>query len=359
MARDYYEILGVSRSSGEDDIKKAYRKLARKFHPDLNPGDKTAEEAFKQLQVAYEVLSDPDKRKKYDQYGENWRFAEPAAGQQQPPGWENFGTQGRAGTGGGDVGGFEFEFGRGSETDYGDIFGDLFGRFGGAGARSRRSTRGQDVEAELELSLEEANSGGRRTLQMQVGEICPTCQGAGTISSGKEDAGFTVCPTCHGNGHVAKAKTLEVNIPTGVRDGSTVRLAGQGGAGAQGAPNGDLYLHIRLRPHPVFLVRGDDLEVGLPVAPWEAVLGTRLVVPTIDGQVEMTIPAGAQNGQRLRLRGQGLNRRKGGRGDEYVRLEVVTQQQVSDEERRLYEELKRVSAFDARAAKGRKKGAGQ
>ena len=325
--RDYYEILGVSRSAADDEIKQAYRKLARKFHPDLNAGDKTAEERFKELQTAYEVLSDAEKRKKYDQYGENWRFADQAAAQ-QPPGWEDFRAASGASTGygGSDSGAFEFNFG--GAGDYSDLFGDLFGRFRGRSA-ARSDTRGHNVEAELELSLEEANRGGRRTLQMQV-------------DSGQSEA-----------------RTIEVNIPAGALDGSTVRLAGQGATGAPGTPAGDLYLHIRVRPHPVFSVLGDDLEIRLPVAPWEAVLGTSVTVPTIDGQVEMTIPAGAKSGQRLRLRGQGLNRRKGGRGDEYVRLEIVTPNTVSDEERRLYEELKSISSFNPRADKGKKKGAGR
>ena len=356
--KDYYEILGVSRTSSEDEIKKAYRKLARKFHPDLNPGDKGAEESFKELQSAYEVLSDAEKRNKYDQYGENWAYAEQIEAQQQSAG-KGFGSgAGRGAAAEGPAsGGFGFDFGGAGAGEYGDLFGDLFGQFGGRSS-ARRRTRGQDVEAELELALEEANRGGRRTLQMQVGEVCPTCHGTGSIKNGTNENKLVVCPTCHGSGQVPKAKTIEVNIPAGVRDGSTVRLAGQGGTGPQGTPAGDLYLHIRLRLHPVFTVRGDDLETGLPVAPWEAVLGTRLTVPTIDGQVEMTIPAGAKNGQRLRLRGQGLNRRKGGRGDEYVRLEIVIPHEVNDEERHLYEELKRVSNFDPRAIKGKKKGAG-
>lgn len=356
--RDYYEVLGVSRSAADDEIKTAYRKLARKFHPDLNPSDKAAEEAFKEVQEAYDVLSDADKRKKYDQFGENWRYADQAAAQ-QAPGWENFrASSGSSSRGGGaSAGGFSFDFGEAAGGGFSDLFGDLFGGFGARSARS--NARGQNVEAELELSLEEANRGGRRTLQMQVAEICPTCNGTGATHSGKDGENVGVCPTCQGIGQISKAKSIEVNIPAGVRDGSTVRLPGQGAAGVGGTPAGDLYLHIRLRPHPVFRVQGDDLEVSLPLAPWEAVLGARLAVPTIDGQVEMTVPAGAQNGQRLRLRGQGLNRRKGGRGDEYVRLEIATPRQVSDDERKLYEELKRLSSFDPRVAKGKKKGAGQ
>jgi DnaJ-class molecular chaperone len=312
-SKDYYEVLGVKRDASDDEIKKAYRKLARKFHPDLNPGDKTAESQFKQLQSAYDVLSNPEDRKLYDQYGENWRAVK-AGGEAPPPGWE----RGARSTAGPEprAGGFnynDFDFGRFSQGGEGfDIFEELFG---GARAQSQRRGRGRDVEAQLELSLEEAHRGGRRTLQMQTDEI----------------------------------RTIEVNIPAGVRDGSTVRLAGQGGAGANGSEPGDLYLHIRLLPHPVFTVKGDDLEVDLALAPWEAVLGASVEAPTIDGKVAVKVPAGAKSGQRLRLRGQGLNKRSGGRGDEYARLKIVVPKEVSDEERRLYEELQRVSRFNARS----------
>ena len=340
--RDYYEVLGVGRSASVDEIKTAYRKLARKFHPDLNPGDKEAEERFKELQEAYDVLSDVEKRKLYDQYGENWRVAGQGGGA-PPPGWEGAHARG----GGAQAGGFDFsgfDFGGFGGAGSSDIFEELFNRTGGrGGARTRRTSRGRDVEAEIELSLEEAHRGVRRTLSMQAAETCQTCQGTGVV---KDDE---TCPTCGGAGQVPKTKTIEVNIPAGVRDGSTVRLAGQGGAGMNGAQAGDLYLHIRLRPHPVFTVRGDDLEVELPITPWEAVLGARIEVPTIEGKAEMTVPAGAQSGQRMRLRGQGLNKRRGGRGDEYVRLKIVAPKETSDEERRLYEELKRVSSFNPRA----------
>ena len=314
--KDYYAVLGVKRDAPDDQIKKAYRKLARKFHPDLNPGDKTAEDQFKQLQEAYDVLSNPEDRKLYDQYGENWRAVKAGAGP-PPPGWES--AEGSTGGSGSRAGGFDFndfDFGRFSSGGGGfDIFEELFG---GARERGPRRGRGRDVEAELELSLEEAHRGGRRTLQMQTAE-------------GQEP------------------KTIEVNIPPAVRDGSPIRLAGQGGSGANGGEPGDLYLHIRLRPHPIFTVRGDDLEMELSIAAWEAVLGTNVEVPTIDGKVELKVPAGATAGQRLRLRGQGLNKRKGGRGDEYVRLKVVVPKDVSAEERRLYEELKRVSRFNPRS----------
>jgi DnaJ-class molecular chaperone len=341
--KDYYEVLGLKRGASDDDIKKAYRKLARKFHPDLNPGDKSAEEQFKQLQEAYDVLSSPEDRKLYDQYGNNWRAVKAGAGP-PPPGAEGGPRAARTGAAGGagfDFGDFDFNSFRNPRGAAGfDIFEELFG--GARGDRVRRGGRGRDVEAELELSLEEAHRGGRRTLQMQVAETCPTCNGSGM----KEG---NVCDMCGGAGEVLRPKTIEVNFPAGVRDGSTVRLAGQGGAGSNGSEPGDLYMHIRLRPHPVFTIRGDDdLEVELPIAPWEAVLGAKVDVPTIDGRVEMTIPRGAKNGQRLRLRGQGLNKRKGGRGDEYARLKIVVPADVSPEERELYEQLKRVSRFEPR-----------
>lgn len=340
--KDYYEVLGVKRDASDDDIKKAYRKLARKFHPDLNPGDKAAEERFKQVQVAYDVLANPEDRKLYDQYGENWRAVKAGAGP-PPPGWEQ--TQRAGGTRqGGARPGFDFsdfDFGgfRGAGGEGFDIFEELFGRAGRG--RAARRGRGRDVEAELELSLEEAHRGGRRSLQMQAAEVCPTCNGSG-VKDGK------TCNTCGGASEVLRPKNIEVNIPAGVRDGSTIRLPGQGGPGSDGSEPGDLYLHIRLRPHPLFRVNGDDLEVELRIAPWEAVLGTKVEVPTIEGKVELTVPPGTNTGQRLRLRGQGLNKRKGGRGDEYVRMKIVVPKEVSAEERRLYEELRRTSRFNPR-----------
>jgi DnaJ-class molecular chaperone len=348
--KDFYEVLGVKREAPDDEIKKAYRKLARKFHPDLNPGDKAAEEQFKRLQDAYDVLSNPENRKLYDQYGENWRAVKAGAGA-QPPSWEGAERATRGGGGARGSGGFDFgdfDFSRYRSTGGGsegfDIFEELFGGSGGGFGRGRttRGGRGRDIEAELEVSLEEAHRGGRRTLQMQVAEACPTCGGTG-VKDGK------VCDTCGGSGEVVRPKTIEVNIPAGVRDGATIRVPGQGGSGSNGSGLGDLYLHMRLRPHPVFTVKGDDLELELPVAPWEAVLGAKVAAPTIEGKVELTIPAGAKSGQRLRLRGQGLNKRKGGRGDEYVRLKIVVPKDVTPEERGLYEELKRVSRFEPRS----------
>jgi DnaJ-class molecular chaperone len=347
--KDYYDVLDVKRDAPDNEIKKAYRKLARKFHPDLNPGDKAAEEQFKRLQEAYDVLSDTENRKLYDQYGENWRAVKAGAGPPPPgwtggpppPGWEEAQRGARdAGTGASGFDFGDFDFG-GFSGDGGrfDIFEELFGAGRG---RTPRTGRGRDVEAELELALEDAHRGGRQTLQMQAAETCPTCNGSGVKNN-------DTCPTCDGVGQVLRPRNIEVNIPAGVRDGSTVRLAGQGGAGSNGSEAGDLYLHIRLRPHPVFTVKGDDLEAELAIAPWEAVLGAKVQAPTIDGKVEVTVPPGTKTGQRLRLRGQGLNKRNGGRGDEYVRLKIAVPQQVSAEERRLYEELQRVSRFNPRS----------
>jgi curved DNA-binding protein len=331
--RDYYEVLGVAKTATEDEIKSAYRKLARKYHPDVNPGDKSAEEKFKELNEAYEVLSDPDKRKKYDALGPNWKAGEEF---RPPPGWE----------------GVNVEYG-----DFGDIFGggrsaggfsDFFESLFGAGRRTGRrgagfAMRGQDVEAEILLTLEEAHRGVKRTITLQVTEPCPDCRGTGSKD------GKTVCPTCRGAGAIRRPKSIEVTIPPGVRDGSVIRLAGQGEPGANGAPAGDLFLRVRLQPHRLFSIVGDnDVQIELPVAPWEAALGAKVSVPTLDGPVELKIPPGAQGGQRLRLRGRGLNRRGGGRGDQYVKLKIVIPPKPGPKERELFEKLAAESRFNPR-----------
>lgn len=340
--RDYYEALGVNTNASEDEIKSAFRKQARKYHPDVNPGDKSAEEKFKEINEAYEVLSDPEKRKRYDTLGPNWKAGEEF---RPPPGWQqesrvDFGDMGdifggAGGMGGAGAGGFS------------DFFETLFGGGRRAG-RSRRggagfSMRGREIEAEIELTLEEAHRGGRRSISLQVMESCPDCRGTGTKD------GKAVCSTCRGAGVVQRPKTLEVTIPPGVRDGSVIRLAGQGEPGANGGPPGDLLLRARLRPHRLFDLTGDnDVQVELPVAPWEAALGARVSVPTLEGPVEMTIPAGTQAGQRLRLRGQGLNRRDGRRGDQYAKLKIVNPPRLTSAERELFEKLRDASRFDAR-----------
>ena len=330
--RDYYEVLGVPRTASDDEIRKQYRKLAREHHPDVNPGDKVAEERFKEINEAYQVLSDPDKRKKYDELGPNWRAG---ADFTPPPGWQGAGRT--------DFRDFSDIFGDGgAQSGFSDFFESLFG----ARARGRGGTfrsKGENVEAEITLTLEEAHRGVKRTIAFQIEEPCPECGGTG-IKDGK------MCPTCRGSGRVQHSRSLEVTIPAGVRDGSVIRLAGQGVPGINGGPPGDLLMHVRLLPHRLFHVTGaDDVELELPAAPWEAALGARVPVPTLDGSVEMTIRPGTQAGQRMRLRGQGLNRRGGGRGDLYVKIKIVNPLKLTPEERALYERLATESKFDARA----------
>jgi len=329
--QDYYEVLGVTRSATADDIKKAYRKLARKYHPDVNPGDKTAEEKFKDVGEAYAVLSDPEKRKRYDQLGENWKAG---ADFTPPPGWEG----GRVDVG--DLGDL-FGTGRGA-GGFSDFFEALFGARGGRRAGAGFAMRGQDVEAAIELSLEEAHHGVIRTITLHTTVVCPSCNGSGVREK-------QACATCRGMGGVQRPKTLDVTIPAGVRHGSVIRLAGQGELGTGQAPAGDLLLHVQLRPHPLFHVLGEgDVEIELPVTPWEAALGTKVRVPTIESAVDMTVPASAQSGQRLRLRGQGLQRRGSGRGDQYVRLKLVNPPTLTENERALFEKLAAASRFNPR-----------
>jgi DnaJ-class molecular chaperone len=327
---DYYETLGVPRAATTDEIKKAYRKLARKYHPDVNPNDKSAEEKFKEISEAYEVLSDAEKRKRYDQLGVGWKAG---ADFTPPPGWSPWE-------------GARVEYG-----DLGDIFGaggfsdffeSLFGARRGAPRGGPFARRGRDIEAEIEIGLEDAHRGATRAITIQSSTHCPTCNGAGAIEN-------KPCPTCRGAGVVTRPRTLDVTIPAGMREGSVIRLAGQGEPGMGNAPPGDILLRLRLKPHRLFSVTPEgDVQIDLPVAPWETALGARVNVPTIDGSVEMTIPAGAQGGQRLRLRGQGLNRRGGGRGDEYVRLKIVTPPKPTQKERELFERLAAESPFNPR-----------
>jgi DnaJ-class molecular chaperone len=329
--KDYYDVLGVSRTSTGDDIRRAYRKLAREFHPDVNPGNKSAEEKFKDINEAYEVLSDEEKRKRYDRLGSNWRagadFTPPPGSAEDTFEFRDFGE---AFSGNGDANGFS------------DFFESVFGRRrtrAGPGFRMG----GQDVETEISLSLEEAHHGGQRTISFQVTETCGRCGGSGSID-GK------VCPTCRGAGIVRRPRTLSVTIPPGVRDGSVIRLAGQGEAGANAGPAGDLLLRVRIEPHPIFkLVPPDDVETELAIAPWEAALGLKLTVSTLDGPVEVTVPAGARSGQRLRLRGRGFNKRGGGRGDHYVRLKIVMPPKLTAKEKALFEQLAAISDFNPRS----------
>lgn len=318
--QDYYQVLGVGRDATEKEIKTAYRKLARKWHPDLHTGKEkeAAEEKIKQINEAYEVLKDKAKRAKYDRLGANWQ-----AGQdfRPPP----------------DMDGFTFHtnFGGGGESAFSDFFETLFG--GGAGFRraarpSRRGpARGRDIEAELELSLEELYRGGEKNLRLSTRELCAACGGAG-------HDGTSFCSVCGGTGEKSGVKTLTVKIPPGVSEGSRIRLKNQGGAGLNGGGSGDLYLKVRLLPHPAFKVSGQDLETEITLRPEQAVLGDRVSVPTLDGPVNLKIPAGIRVGKRLRLKGKGLPVR-GGRGDEYVRVKIDLPENLSAEEENLYRQI--------------------
>ena len=330
--KDYYEVLGVKRDATDGQIRQAYRKLARKHHPDVNPGDRVAEDKFKEINEANEVLSDPQKRKRYDQLGPNWKNG---AEFTPPPGWGRVNVQfddiGSIFSGGGFSEFFETLFGgakSGAQTEHRR-----------RGARTR-ANRGQDAEAEMEISLEDAHGGGRHRITLQGTRPCQACVGKGTTSG-------VVCTTCRGAGHVLSPKTIDVKIPPAAREGSVIKVGKQGQAG--GSEPGDLFIKLKIKPHPIFTVSGDDITAEVPIAPWEAVLGATIEVPTIDGKAEVKIPAGAQGGQRMRLRGQGLNRRAGGRGDLYVKLKVVVPTHATDREKQLYRDLGEASHFNPRA----------
>jgi curved DNA-binding protein len=330
--RDYYEVLGIPRTATDEQIRKEYRKLARKHHPDVNPGDKSAEEKFKEINEAYQVLSDPEKRKKYDELGPNWRAGSDFT---PPPGWE--------GTGRADFRDFGDIFGNSAgQNGFSDFFESFFARRGGGRTGAAFRSKGEHIEAEIPITLEEAHRGITRGISFQVTEPCANCGRTGA-KDGKP------CPVCEGSGVTRRTKSLDLTIPAGVRSGSILRLAGEGEPGMHGAAPGDLLLRVHIEPHPLFrIVDGDDLELELPVAPWEAALGRKVRVPTLDGSVEMTIRAGTQGGQRLRLRAQGLNRRDGARSDLYVRIRIVIPPKLTSKEKDLFQKLAAESPFDAR-----------
>jgi len=323
--KDYYAVLGVPKSAAEKDIKSAYRKLARKWHPDANPNNtKEAEEKFKEISEAYEVLGDPEKRKKYDVLGPNWQQAAQQAEQQRRYRTNVDGEE------------FEFDFGNaGGPSGFSDFF-DVF--FSGVGRRQTAqgpglARRGQDLETTIDLSLRDVYGGGTKTVSLQIDDVCPRCHGTGTERG-------RLCPVCHGTGRVLLNKRFDVTIPKGIGDGQRIRLAGQGGAGINGGPSGDLYLIVRLQDDPTYKRKGDDLYVDLPVSIYDLVLGGEVNVPTLSGQVAMMIPAGTQNNRLLRLSGRGLPQVKGtGAGDQYVRLIGQLPQNLSDKEKKLFKEL--------------------
>lgn len=318
--KDYYAILGLGRNATEKDIKSAYRKLARKYHPDVNPGDKTAEATFKKINEAYEVLSDKDKRQKYDRYGDQWQYADQfakAGYQTSPPEWE-FQHQG----------GSTFDIGSDSFID------ELLGQFRGRGTRQRvRPHRGQDIEYPLEITLEEAFSGTSRLLNLESAEPCTGCNGTGRIQN-------LACSVCRGTGSVPGIKRIEVKIPAGVNDGSRVRVAGKGGTGYLGGQPGDLYLLISVRPHPTFERKNENLysTVNLPLT--MAVLGGEIVVPTLKGKVMLTVPPETQNGRIFSLTGQGMPQLgTSSRGNLFVKVNVKLPVNLTPEEKALFEKL--------------------
>src|SRR5882724_4722368 len=371
--KDYYEILGVKKSASTEDIRKAFRKLARKYHPDVNPGDKTAEEKFKALSEANDVLSDPKKRKIYDQIGFYSDNIDPAAAEAYarggPTGAGGFGDVSGARPGGGqgvpfDFGGFDFSdlvdsAGRsrrsGGSGGFRDIFSGIFGGGGrGASTAEGGAEPGTDLEYQVNVPFWTAIRGGVMRLNITRRDACPNCRGQGFIEAGgscPECGGkgqvtqtggrmkfnvpcprchgtgknISTCPNCHGEGTVERTEPLEVRIKAGTRDGQRIRVPGKGNAGTHGGPGGDLYVIIRTADHPVFQREGDDIRITIPVTATEAALGAKIEVPTTDGRTLLKIPPGTQSGQKLRLREKGVPSatKEGARGDEIVEIKLT------------------------------------
>jgi DnaJ-class molecular chaperone len=324
--KDYYRILGVDRTADDKTIKSAYRKLARKYHPDVAKG-KDSSERFREVTEAYEVLSDPEKRRRYDTLGPDWqRYADPGIGGQ--PG-----------------GGTRVEYGDAADFSefFRTVFGDLGGGRTGRGAdlgdilggfrRGRQDViRGADVQANVTITLEEAFAGTRKAFEFESQEPCPTCRGAGHV-------GGKPCATCHGNGWQRSRHEVDVRIPAGVRTGQKVRVAGEGGGGA--GARGDLYLVVTVAPHREFERRGDDVHLGVPITAPEAALGVALEIPTLRGKVSMKVPPATSSGRTFRLPGYGMPKVKGGgSGDQLVTVRVVMPAELTGEEKALYEQLK-------------------
>jgi chaperone protein DnaJ len=354
MAADYYDVLGVPRNADPKQIKTAYRRLARKYHPDVNPNDKNAEAKFKEVSEAYEVLSDPEKRKFYDQFGHNWDAA------------KNFT---HAGTKAGNPGGFEFRFG-GIDESLGDIFEQFMGGIGGGtrvkGVRQSR-VEPSDVEKVIELPLEEIARGTKRTLTYQVMDACKSCEGTGYVAlrssqpcpachgKGKTRGLFGMtqtcnvcygtgrsnlerCPTCGGTATVSTTRKVEVTIPPGISHDKKLRVAGKGVTGSNGRA-GDLYVIVHELPHPLFKRKGDDLETEVQVPYTTAILGGEVKVPNLLGSVTMKVPEGTQNNQVFRLANQGMPKLKGGKGDLFAKVVLSVPKKVSEEEKRLLREI--------------------
>jgi molecular chaperone DnaJ len=351
--RDFYEILGVAKNASEEDIKKAYRKLAMKYHPDRNPDNKEAEEKFKEVKEAYEMLTNPEKREAYDRYGH--AGVDPNMG----------------------AGGFGGGFGAGG---FGDAFGDIFGDIFGGGGRQRSGPqvyRGADLRYNLEISLEQAAHGFDTTIRVPSWDKCDTCHGSGakpgtspvTCSTChghgqvRMQQGFfsiqQTCPKCHGSGKVIpepcaacggagrikRNKTLEVKIPAGIDNGMRIRSTGNGEPGTNGGPPGDLYVEIHIKPHPVFQREGDDLHCEMPISFSKAALGGEIEVPTLSGKVSFTVPEGTQSGKTFRLKGKGIKGvRSGYLGDLFCHVVVETPVKLTDKQKELLREFDRLTA---------------
>ncbi len=348
--RDYYKTLGVARSASEAEIKSAYRKLARKHHPDVNPNNKDAEVKFKEINEAYQVVGDADKRKKYDELGADWEH-----GVSQEEMMRRYARQ-QSAAGAGARGGADFGGG-----DFSDFFGQFFGGGGRRGpTRSRGGAsrgfsgfdfeteppRAPDLRAEVKISLADAIKGGKHRLDLIAEDECATCGGSGMVAREERQGKTRVirsaqpCPGCGGHGVVQARRTLEVTIPAGSADGTQLRLKGQGGRAPRPDENGDLFLTVRIEPNPVFMLSGRDLRVQLPVWDYEAALGAEITAPTVGGRVSLKIPAGSQTGRVMRLRGRGIPAR--GRepaGDLLYELKVLAPTDLSADERALMEQL--------------------
>jgi molecular chaperone DnaJ len=346
--KDLYAALGVPKGASADEIKKAYRKLAREYHPDRNPGDASAEERFKEVQHAYDVLSDAEKRKQYDAFG-----SEDGRRGFQPGG--------------------DFNFDVGDLGDLGDIFGGIFGR-GSARAQQPRAARGADVEVQVNLSFEDSLKGIETRIPVEVEtacrecggsgakpgtspKVCPECRGRGVISESQglfalsqpcprcRGNGTVIedpCPNCRGTGRERRTKRYSVKIPAGVKDGTRIRLKGKGEAGVAGGPPGDLFVVTRVAGSPIYERRGADLIVDVPVSLADAALGTKLDVPTPDGPVSLKVPSGSEHGKLLRIKGRGAPKLKGGKGDVLARLRLEVPKKLNKKQRELYEELRKV-----------------
>jgi molecular chaperone DnaJ len=368
--QDYYELLGVSRKAAQKEIRQAYRKLARKYHPDLNPGDKSSEEKFKQVQEAYDVLSDAKKRQMYDQFG----FETPGAGGMPGP------------SDGQDVhfdfNGFDFGgggAGAGGGTSFRDLFSQFFRGGGAAHEAGIQAEPGTSLEYQIEISFWEAVRGTVKKLTISRLDACTDCHGTGTVgqpqtcaacsgtghvaqTSGKMRFNVTcsrcggtghtenLCRLCGGDGRVRRADTIEIRIPAGVQTGSRVRVAGRGNAGTGGEPPGDLYIITDVQPHPFFDRRGDDIYTSVPITVTEAALGAKIEVPTIDGRSILRVPPATNSGQKLRLREKGVPsvRSHGHRGDQYVELQVIVPKPVDERVRELLKELEKLAPEDPR-----------